>query len=429
MSSENRFSTLPGVGAPGEPGGRRLSLAELADYLIDVGAVLSAYGNPTHRTEHVVRLIAELEGCSCDVFAVPTGLWLSVRGPSAQEPPVMRMMRVKEWGVNLDKLAAVDRIFNDVIERKLTFAEARAAIDVVEARKAAWPEPLRWIAFAAAAGAAAVFFRGGFRECGIAALGGLLLMVVFRLLRQREGGHLLADFVGGVVAAGLAWGATTLRPELSREVLVLSVIILLVPGMVLTTGLAELSNKNLLSGAGKLMEAMMIFLSLLFGIACVIALEQVVRVGHPGASGARVMPSFWLQVIALIVSAFAFAVIFYVPRAYLLPAMVSGAIGWIVTGQATRYLPGSLAAFAAAASVTLWANGCARFTQRPAQVFLLPGLVLLVPGSFGFLSLEAFLRGEFLGGAAKGFEMFLIAGAIVTGLLLANVILPAKKIL
>jgi uncharacterized membrane protein YjjB (DUF3815 family) len=100
-----------------------------------------------------------------------------------------------------------------------------------------------------------------------------------------------------------------------------------------------------------------------------------------------------------------------------------------VTGQATRYLPGSLAAFAAAASVTLWANSCARVTQRPAQLFLLPGLVLLVPGSFGFLSLEAFLRGEFLGGAAKGFEMFLIAGAIVTGLLLANVILPAKKIL
>jgi uncharacterized membrane protein YjjP (DUF1212 family) len=97
----------------------------------------------------------------------------------------MRMMRVKEWGVNLDKLAAVDRIFNDVIERKLTFAEARAAIDVVEARKVAWPAPLRWIAHAAAAGAAAVFFRGGFRECGIAALGGLLLMIVFRLLRQR----------------------------------------------------------------------------------------------------------------------------------------------------------------------------------------------------------------------------------------------------
>ena len=68
-------------------------------------------------------------------------------------------------------------------------------------------------------------------------------------------------------------------------------------------------------------------------------------------------------------------------------------------------------------------------TQRPSQLFLLPGLVLLVPGSFGFLSLERFLRGDFVEGAAKGFEMFLIAGALVTGLLVANVVLPARKIL
>ncbi len=429
MSPQVRPPTLPGTGEPGAPGGRRLSISELSEYLIDVGATLSSYGCPTHRTENVIRLIADLEGAFCEVFVVPTGLWLSVRGPDPSHPPAVRMARVKEWGVNLDRLAAVDRIFNDVIERKLTLAEARQQIDEVETRKGPWPRPLHWAAHGAAAGAAAVFFRGGWLEIAIAALGGLALVVLRRFLSQLPGGTLLIDFLGGLIAAGLAWGATALRPDLSREVLVLSVIILLVPGMVLTTGLAELSNKNLLSGAAKLMEAMMIFLSILFGIACVIALEQALQVGHVGGGAPRAMPVLWLQIVALTISAFAFAVLFSVPRYYVAPAMVSGAIGWIVTGQATRYLPGSLAAFAAAVSVTLWANGCARFTQRPAQVFLLPGLVLLVPGSFGFLSLEAFLRGEFLGGAAKGFEMFLIAGAIVTGLLLANVILPAKKIL
>ena len=56
-------------------------------------------------------------------------------------------------------------------------------------------------------------------------------------------------------------------------------------------------------------------------------------------------------------------------------------------------------------------------------------MMLLVPGSFGFLSLEDFLRGDFLNGAAKGFSMLLITGALVTGILLANVLLPAKKLL
>jgi uncharacterized membrane protein YjjP (DUF1212 family) len=408
------------------PGG--LSIPELAEYLVDVGATLSAYGNPTHRTEGVIRLIAELEGCACDVFVVPTGLWLSVRGPG-EEQPVVRMARVKDWGLNLDRLAAVDRIFNDVIDRKLSLAEARLAIDDVEKRPLPYPRLAGSIAHAGAAAAAAVFFRGGLLEVLLAGLGGLLLVLVFRLLRQREGASLLADFVGGVVAAALAWAATSVRADLSREVVVLSVIILLVPGMVLTTGLAELANRNLISGAGRLMEAFIVFLSILFGIACVIALESALGGSSPGGGAPRDMPAWWLQAVAMLVSAVCFGVLFNVPRQHLAPAMASGAIGWIVTGQATRYLPGSLAAFAAALSVTLWANACARATQRPAQVFLLPGLVLLVPGSFGFLSLEAFLRGEFLGGAAKGFEMFLVAGAIVTGLLLANVVLPARKVL
>lgn len=406
----------------------RLPLAELADVLVDVGATLLAHGCATHRLEAVVGLIAADAGCQCDVFAVPTGLWLMLRGPTG-EAPVTRMVRVKEWAVNLDRLAAVDRIFNDVLDKKLTFAEARAAIDEVERRPPPYPAAVRWAAPAIAAGASAVFFRGGWPEVFVATLAGALLVVVGTLLRRRPGGTLLADFIGGLIAAGVALAATHARPELSREVLVLSVVILLVPGMSLTTGLSELANKNLVSGASRLMDALVIFLSILFGIAVVIGVEQLLGLPPHALAATRPDPPLWLQLGALAAAAGAFVVLFSVPRHYVAWALISGAIGWIVTGEATRYLPSSLAAFCASVSVMLYANACARVSQRPAQIFMMPGLILLVPGSFGFLSLEAFLRGEFLGGAAKGFEMFLIAGAIVTGLLVANVVLPAKKLL
>ena len=117
------------------------------------------------------------------------------------------------------------------------------------------------------------------------------------------------------------------------------------------------------------------------------------------------------------------------PRRYLGAALASGAIGYIATALGTRHLPGHVSAFAAALAVCLFANGLARATDRPAQLFQLPGMMLLVPGSFGFLSLEDFLRGDFLNGAMKGFSMLLIAGALVTGILLANVLLPPRKLL
>jgi uncharacterized membrane protein YjjB (DUF3815 family) len=117
------------------------------------------------------------------------------------------------------------------------------------------------------------------------------------------------------------------------------------------------------------------------------------------------------------------------PRSYLWAAIASGAIGYVTTAMGTSFLPGHIAAFVAAMAVCVSSNAFARVTGRPAQLFQLPGLTLLVPGSFGFLSLESFLSGDFLEGAAQGFQMMLVAAALVTGVLLSNIVVPPRKLL
>ncbi len=404
----------------------KLPAAEFAEYLLEIGGDLLSYGCPTHRLEEVIRVVGRLEGYQAEAFAVPTGLFLSVREEGRE--PILRMVRVKDWGVDLERLAIVDRIFNDVAEHKVKLGEARRRLHDLADRPPPYPTWLRWAASAGAAGAAAVFFRGGTGEVACAALGGLVLAAVGSFVRRVPSARLLGDFLGASIAAFLAWTVTSFDASLSREVIVLSVVILLVPGMALTTGLSELANKNLVSGAAKVMEAFVVFLSLLLGIALVVGIEHLaggIRGGTPPREGLSLA---W-QVPALLVASLAFGVLFFVPRRFLLQAMTAGAIGWIATALGTRYLPGHMAAFLSSLILCLFANAFARITNRPAQIVQVPGIILLVPGSFGFLSLEAFLRGEFLGGAAKAFEMFLIGGALMTGILVANVILPAKKIL
>jgi uncharacterized membrane protein YjjP (DUF1212 family) len=414
---------LPRVAAP------VLSPADLIEYLVDLGGALLSYGCSTHRLESALSAIARMEGYRVDSFAVPTGLFLSLSGGELPQP-LLRMVRVREWGVDLEKLALIDRIFNDVLSRDLTLAQARRLLDRIEAKPPLYSPGLALLARAGTAGGAAVFFRGGWLEIAIAAFGGLLVGLMAVLLRHARRTALLTDFAGAVVAAGVAWAASAVFPQLSREVIVLAVIILLVPGMALTTGLAELVHKNLVSGAAKLMEALVAFLSIVFGIAVVVALEKLL--GMPIAAAPVLEPpepGLLMNFGALLVTSAGFAVIFSVPKNLAPGAMTTAAVGWIVTALGVRYLPGTMAPFTAALSISLMANGIARVTQRPSQVFLLPALVLIVPGSFGFLSLESFLRGNFLHGAARGFDMFLTAGAIVTGLLVANVILPARKLL
>jgi uncharacterized membrane protein YjjB (DUF3815 family) len=137
------------------------------------------------------------------------------------------------------------------------------------------------------------------------------------------------------------------------------------------------------------------------------------------------------QAVALVLSSVAFGVVFQVPRRYMWTALVSGATGYVVTAFAVRRIPEAphVAAFCAALAVCILSNALARWMNKPAQLFQLPGMILLVPGSFGFVSLDQLLAKRAEAGVQEAFAMALVGAALVIGVLVANVVMPARKLL
>ena len=255
----------------------------------------------------------------------------------------------------------------------------------------------------------------------------MVLRGVTAVASNLSGGSFLDNFIGGAVAALVAWVSTLIWPAHSREILVLAIIIPLLPGMVVTTGLTELTSKNLVSGTARLMDAAVTLLSLVFGIALVVGFER--WSGIQSAPAEPLTPAFWpFQVLALLAASASFGVLLGMPRKLLGLAMISGFIVWATTTLSLA-LPSAGASFIGALVLGLASNVYARVSKRPSQLFLLPGLLLLVPGAFGFRSLDALLRGDYASGASQAVDMVLIAGGLVMGLLVANIALPARKIL
>src|SRR5579871_1106664 len=123
-----------------------LSADELADYLAEIGGTLVAYGCPTYRLEDVIALVGRVEGLQAQAFAFPTGLFVTLRASPAA-PPLLRMVRVRQWTVNLDRLVLVDRIFNEVAAHRLTVRAARAQLAGLDARPLPYPPALEWAAY------------------------------------------------------------------------------------------------------------------------------------------------------------------------------------------------------------------------------------------------------------------------------------------
>jgi len=73
-------------------------------------------------------------------------------------------------------------------------------------------------------------------------------------------------------------------------------------------------------------------------------------------------------------------------------------------------------------------NIFSRLLDRPSQVLVVPGILLLVPGSIGYRSLNAMMEREVVSGIETAFSMLVIAVSLVAGLLMSNAVTPRRSL-
>ena len=78
-------------------------------------------------------------------------------------------------------------------------------------------------------------------------------------------------------------------------------------------------------------------------------------------------------------------------------------------------------------TVGLVSNLFERYKFGPASVLLVPGVLLLVPGSIGYRSLTLLLNQNVEPGVAAGINAVLTAVALAGGVIVANVLIPPTK--
>jgi uncharacterized membrane protein YjjB (DUF3815 family) len=219
---------------------------------------------------------------------------------------------------------------------------------------------------------------------------------------------------------------------LDVDVATVASLILLVPGFTLTVAMKELATRNLISGTARLMFAAMVLLGIGFGVA----VGRQVGAWLPEASTllppdlAKATPPFWVEVLALVAMGPAFTVCFRAPMRDVLWILTSCALAYAGTQAVLRWGQApEIAAFCGALLVGLGSSAFARILDRPASVTQVPGIMMLVPGSLGLRGMAQIVDKQTLSGVDTAFQMVLIGTAIVTGLLVSNVVVPPRKVL
>ena len=391
-------------------------------FVLRLARALHRFGHPAHRLEESLQATARRLELEAQFFSTPTSIFASFGPVDAQQTHLIRMDPGES---DLGRLARVDRVALQVIRGEMTPLEGSAALEEIESGGPEYGRALTGLSFVLASAGAARFFGGGLPEIVAAAGAGLVTGLIAFTVSGRPRLSRLFEPGSAFVATALITLLSVLWTPISVSIAVLGGLIVLIPGLTLTIAMKELASQHLVSGTARLSQALLVFLTIIFGVA---AGGRVVELflGAAPAADPTGLPG-WTEWIALALSPPAFAVLFQVERRDVIWVTL---VGWIAYGSSRAgnlYVGPELAAFLGALAAGVASNVYSVMLNRPAQVTMVPGVLLLVPGSLGFRSVSSLLDREVITGVETAFQMVLIATALVAGLLVSNVATPRRK--
>ncbi|MBS1120324.1 MAG: hypothetical protein H6Q90_2552 [Deltaproteobacteria bacterium] len=389
-------------------------------FVLALGRALHRYGTPAQRLEEALLVACRRLDIRAEVFTTPTAIIMSFGDPSELRT---RMMRVEGGELDMDKLEQVDDLADEVAAQRVTPAEGVARIEHIFAAPRQFGHAISTVMHAVTAGALAVFFGGGLADVAVASAIGVMLGLLAQIAKRSTDQARVFELVGSAFVA-LAAGLASSVWEITPSLVTIAALLVLLPGMSLTVAMTELATRHLIAGTARLMSAVIVLLQLVVGVALGERIANALVEVHHAVPVA--LPE-WTQWVALVASSLGMAIVVQAqPRAFgwILGACV---VGYLGTRLGTLWLGDQLGVLVGAFACGVLGNMFARLLERPAQVVLVPAVLLLVPGSMGFRGMASLLGRDTLSGVETVFAMFIVSIAIVAGLLIANAVVSPRR--
>lgn len=407
---------------------RSASLKERVGFVIALARRLHEYGTAAPRLEDAIGKVSARLGLVCDVLSTPTSIVLSFAEQNSELDSVAdftQVIRLAPGEVNLRRLCAVDEIADRVIDGSLNLQKGYRQLLELDRPPSRRTRRLTVLSFGVASASVAALLKASWTDLAVVALLGWFIGLLAlgaarrpRLSNSFEAmSALLVTLIATLVSAYVA--------PLTLNAVVLASLIVLLPGMTLTTAVRELSSQHLVSGVARMAGAMATLLKLTFGAVAATQLCRVLGV----VPAVEVLPPvpLWAEWGGLVAGALSFAVLFRsAPRDG--PIVVGSVIfGYALTRLGGAQFGPEFGVFIAGLGVGAVSNLYATWYQRPGAVIREPGIILLVPGSVGFKSLSfVFERDVFLG-VDTAFSLIAILVSLVAGLLFGDLLVPPRR--
>ena len=402
-------------------------------FLLELARRLHQYGTSAPRLEIAVAGAAQRLGLVADVWSSPTAIIISFADLAQGEEGVAQttqVMRLAPGEVNLERLCEADAIADRAIAGELDLREGFRLLRVLglpDTRR----EKIGSIASygLSAASIAALFLHSSWVDLLVAGVIGVIIGGITLLAASRPRLAVASDAICALVATAVTIVVSAFVVPLAIKSVVLASLIILVPGMSLTTAVREISSQHLVSGMARMGGAMSTLLKLTFGT--IAATQLCAAFGIRAREFALPPLPGWTDYPALLIAAVAFAILFRAARRDWPVVIVAVVVGFLATrwgGEISESLPSApVGVFVGGLLLGAMANVYARFAHRPGAVIREPGILLLVPGSVGFRSVSFLLERDTSLSMDTGLLLVTLLVSLVAGLMFGDLLVSPRR--
>lgn len=236
---------------------KKMDTKNVMDIALFTGEILLCSGAEIYRVEDTVRRICESYGILCECFVLPTGIFLSNTPLSSEHEAITLMRRIKKRSIDLQRIEQINSLSRRIVIEKTGYDEAMEMLKEIDSGPY-FKSITRFIAAGITTFVYTLLFQGSYLDAVLALIIGLIIYQLQNMISKVGFFQFFQYFLSGIIAAGLSILASKILPGLSIDKTITGSIILLVPGIAITSGIKDALYGDLISSMARICEALLV---------------------------------------------------------------------------------------------------------------------------------------------------------------------------
>ena len=387
------------------------------DLATELGYRLAICGAETYRVEESVKRLLGAYGISCEAYAVPYSLTVTIDTPEGT--PLIRMRRIENTSSDLDAVERYTGLSRRICSEKPDPKTAFEWLKDTDQNRIHYSAPMEYLGHFLGAAGFGWFYGGSFIDALCAGVCGLVCCAVVRYLSKLQVNKFFSTIITAFLMAMPAYILYHFGIGGNPDASIIGALMILVPGLLFTNSMRDLSFGDTHSGIIRIAQVLLIAVSIALGTGSALSLYSAVF-GAPAVT-VDLLHNIPVMILACAIGCTGFSIYFNVHGPGIMICTLGGVLTWGVFAITTAFGCGEyMAYFIASAFASLFAEVMARIRKFPAIAYLVVSAFPLLPGGGIYYTMSHAVNGDMVLFSQQGMQTVSIAGSMAVGILLIS---------